>query len=58
VFGDEPNKRVFKPPPPKGEVDIGFFIGVEKVAPAGCSKSSRCKAGKIPRHEAYFPYVE
>jgi hypothetical protein len=30
---------------------------VEKVA-GGCSKSSRCKAGKIPRNEAYFLYVE
>jgi hypothetical protein len=24
----------------------------------GCSKSSRCKAGEIPRNEAYFLYVE
>jgi hypothetical protein len=24
----------------------------------GCSKSSRCKAGKIPSNEAYFLYVE
>jgi hypothetical protein len=31
---------------------------VEKVAVGGCSKSSRCKAGKIPKNEAYFQYVE
>jgi len=31
VFGDEPNKRALKPPPPKREIDNGFFIGVEKV---------------------------
>jgi hypothetical protein len=31
---------------------------VEEVAVGGCSKSSRCKAGEIPRNEAYFLYVE
>jgi Fe-S-cluster-containing hydrogenase component 2 len=36
----------------------GHEQAVEKALAGGCSKSSSCKAGKIPRNEAYFPYVE
>ena len=31
---------------------------VQSGGGGGCSKRSRCKAGEIPRSEAYFPYVE